>query len=59
MKDYFVEYTNGECEWFEARNDNSAMNKAQKMAKKNYTGIRYLAECFEDSEIDRVIYTRY
>ena len=58
MKDYFVEFTDGNCDWFEAKTDNSAMNKAQKMARRECTGIRYLAECFEDDEIDRVIYKR-
>ena len=58
MKNYFLEYTNGRCEWFEAKTDDSAYNKAWKMAKKEETGVRYLAECFEESEEDRIIYTR-
>lgn len=56
MKDYFVEFINGTCEWFEAKHDSSAMNKAQKMAKKEGSRIWYLAECFEEDELDRVIY---
>lgn len=58
MKNYFVEFTNGNCEWFEAKTDESAHNKALKMAKKEETGIRYLAETSEDSEEDRVIFRR-
>lgn len=55
MKNYFVEFTNSQYEWFEAKTDNSAYNKACKMARQEKTEIWYLAECFEESEIDRVI----
>jgi len=58
MKNYFVEFTNGESEWYEAKTDSSAYNKAWKMAKKKETGVQYLAECFEESEEDRVIFRR-
>jgi len=58
MKNYFVEFTNGSYEWFEAKTDDSAFNKAWKMAKKEETGVRYLSECFEESEEDRLIYKR-
>ena len=58
MKDYFVEFTDGYCDWFEAKTDNSAMNKAKKIARRECTDIEYLAECFEDDEIYRVIYKR-
>ena len=56
MKTYFVEFTNDECEWFEAKTDSSAYNKAWKMAKKQGTGVYYLAETSDESEEDRVIF---
>lgn len=58
MKNYFINYTNGDSDFFEARTDNSAYNKAVKMAKKQETGIAYLAEQLEDSEEDRIIFRK-
>ena len=55
MKNYFVEFTNNSYEWFEAKTDNSAYNKASKMARQEGTGIWHLSETFEESEEDRVI----
>ena len=64
MKNYFVMFTGmgrktfTQCEWFEARNDYSAMSKAGKLAREERTGVRYVAECFEEDEEDRVIFKR-
>lgn len=64
MKNYFVMFTGmgrktfTDCNWFEARNDTSAMNKAREMARHERTGIDYVAECFEEDEEDRVIFKR-
>ena len=66
MKNYFVELTNGSDEWFEARNDTSAINKARKIETRvrkdtgnKYVYIYYLAECFEEDEEDRVVVSMY
>lgn len=62
MKEYFVSFSDGNCDDFEARNDFSAYNKACKLAKKleSYkcfgTYVTYLAETFEENEEDRVVY---
>lgn len=58
MKNYFVNYTNGDCDFFEAKTDNSAYKKAIKMAKEHKTGIAYLAEQMEDLEEDRIIFRK-
>lgn len=64
MKNYFVMFTGmgrktfTDCNWFEARNDTSAMNKAGKLAREERTGVQYVAEVFEEDEEDRVIFKR-
>ena len=60
MKNYYIEYSNGNCDFIEANTDNSAYNKACKMAKELHTKVNYLAEVKldEDNELvgeDRVI----
>lgn len=40
---------------FNARNDDSAVNKANKKAKKLGVGVWYLAEWFDITEEDRLI----
>lgn len=50
MKNYFVEYTNGECDFIEANTDNSAYNKACKITKELCTKVNYLAEIELDED---------
>lgn len=58
MMEFYLEFTNGDVEFFEAKTDHSAWSKAQKLAKQNDTGIAYLAESYDESEVDRIIYQR-
>lgn len=60
MKNYFAEYSNGDCDFFKATTDNKAYVKACKMAKQVWSEVVYLAEVEvdEDDELtgeDRVI----
>lgn len=55
MKTYYVQLANGESDFFEAKTDHSAYTKAGKFSKQWGSPIEYLAETFEDSEVDRVI----
>lgn len=60
MKNYYIEYSNGDCDFIKSKTDNSAYNKACKMAKELHTKVNYLAEVEldEDDELageDRVI----
>ena len=55
MKTYYVQLANGESDFFEAKTDHSAYTKAGNFSKQWESPIKYLAETFEDSEIDRII----
>ncbi len=55
MKTYYVQLANGESDFFEAKTDHSAYTKAGKFSRQQESHIEYLAETFEDSEVDRVI----
>lgn len=60
MKNYFVKYTNDDCDFLEASTDKVAYKKSCKMARELSTGVSYLAEVEvdEDDELigeDRVI----
>ena len=55
MKNYYIEFTNGEYEFIEAKNDKSAYTKSYKLAKDLETKVNHLYETFEDEE-DRMIF---
>lgn len=60
MRNYYIGYSNGDCDFIEAKTDNSAYSKSCKMAKELCTKVNYLAEVQldQDGEIigeDKVI----
>ncbi len=60
MKNYYVQYSNGDCDFIEATTDNKAYVKACKIAKQVSEKVIYLAEVEvdEDDELigeDRII----
>lgn len=50
MKNYYIEYSNRDCDFIEAKTDNSAYNKACKIAKESCTKVNYLAEVEFDAD---------
>lgn len=54
MKNYYVEYSNGDCDFIEAKTDNSAYSKSCKMAKKISGKVMYLAEVEVDEDDDLI-----
>lgn len=50
MRDYYVQYTNGDCDFIKAATDNKAYTLACKMAKKIGAKVIYLAEVEVDEE---------
>lgn len=55
MKEYCIEFSNGDCEFITARTDNTAYKKACKIARQFGTKIMYFAESYDDTEEDRII----
>lgn len=52
MKNYYIEYENGDCDFISAKTDNNAYASACKMAKKLYTSVKELHEISKDEEIE-------
>lgn len=55
MKNYYIEYSNGDCDFIKAKTDNNAYKKACKMAKELYTSVTELHEIDEDEENEEAI----
>lgn len=50
MRDYYVEISNGETFWVEARTDSSAYKKACKEAKRWCATVTYMCESYEEED---------
>lgn len=57
MKTYYTELANGEVEHMQAVNDLSAYKKSQRIARRQRTSIKYVAE-FRDTEQDRIVWKK-
>ncbi len=55
MKHYYIEYSNGDCDFIDAKTDSAAYNRACKMAKKLYTCVKELHEIDKDEEVEEAI----
>lgn len=57
MKTYYIEFTNGDSDFVDARTDHSAYIKACKLAKAIWSDVLRIWESFDDeAEADRRVY---
>ena len=55
MKHYYIEYSDGNCDFIKAKNDSNAYNKACKIAKNLYASVKELHEISDDEEIEEAL----
>ena len=55
MRNYYIEYSNGDCDFIEAKTDNSAYSKSCKMAKELNTCVEELHEISDDEDVEEAL----
>lgn len=55
MKYYYIEYSNGDCDFIYSYTDHTAYNRACKMARELHTNVRELHEISENEEVEEAL----
>ena len=55
MRNYYIEYSNGDCDFIHAKADHTAYNKACKIAKKLNTCVEELHEISDDEDVEEAL----
>lgn len=55
MNHYYIEYSDGNCDFIKAKNDNNAYNKACKIAKNLCARVKELHEISKDEEVEEAL----
>ena len=55
MKNYYIGYNNGDCDFIHAKADHTAYKKACKMAKELNTCVEELHEISDDEDVEEAL----